>query len=305
MPVSTLERLLAPNKGMSMSGYVNFIVRQIMENKNDMVASIVGYEGYGKSLLGRHLARAFAHKTGTTFSVKPMDPEGEGGNIQYPGQCFTASEAGIRYLPRGSPFLSDEAIASLFSRTSMRNEQMALVQFLAMMRKRGLFSLFISPDRRWNDVFVRGHRALYLFHTRQEFVRDPLGRLHGRKGIADFYYREDMGNASPFSKFAWWQKAGTLPFPGPEDDPDNDEYEYWSNIHKDAFAAGFEAPWKDFPYEKGRVAPSVDDMRSVVQSGDSKTFCYRFGEVPLTTSRDKSFMRVKKDRKPDDDGFTT
>src|SRR6266540_974957 len=211
-----LQRLLTSADNLTVSGLVRFITREVMENNNDAVISVVGYEGFGKSLLARILAKGFADLSGNTFSVSPVDPDGEGGNIQYPGQGFTSTEGGLRYLARGSPFISDEAIASLFSRNSMRNEQMALVQFLAMMRQRGLISLFISPDRRWNDIFVRGHRSLYMFHVKQYYYRDQLGNLHGAKGIADFYYREDMGNASPFIKYLYWRKAGEFSFPGPD-----------------------------------------------------------------------------------------
>jgi hypothetical protein len=313
-----LERLLKPKQTESLDHHIPFVMRDIMQNKNDAVYTVVGYEGFGKSLLSRILAHAFTAEANRLrkkddpvieFSVKPVDPDGEGGNIQYPGQCFTATEGGLRYHPRGATFISDEAIASLFSRTTARNEQTALVQFLAMMRKRGFVCIFIIPSRRWADVFVRGHRSLYLFHTKEKFAYDKVGHLHGKKGTADFYFREDMGNIGPFATNPWWDKSGNFEFPGPEADPQDAEYEYWSGMHKDAFAAGFEAPWKDFPYSKGARPPSVDDMLRVVQRAETgeepaKTFCYRSGERKIKKGWEQHKPDLKESKPGKDEDWT-
>jgi hypothetical protein len=140
-------------------------------------------------------------------------------------------------------------------------------------------------------VFLRSHRSLYLFHTKEKFLYDAVGHLHGNKGTADFYFREDMGNIGPFAANPWWSKSGHFDFPGPGAEPQDAEYEYWSNMHKDAFAAGFQAPWKDFLYSKGAKSPNVDEMLKIVyESTDdkgrvrpdstAKTFCYR-GDTTL------------------------
>jgi len=240
--------------------HLDFIVRHVMEDRFDAVYLVTGYSGFGKSSLAIDVARRISKRTGQPFSVKPVDPEGAGGNIVYPGQCYMCVQAGVRYLGPGSCIIVDEAVSQADSRKAMTQGQKATMALMDMVRYRQYFFFWLYRHRSAADLRLRAGRALFELNVKATPVRGQDGLLRMQRGRFDLYWHEKLGNLGPFESVMWFNHANNIPFDGLDGDPEFEEYNYYKDMFSVMAWANYEAPWQDFPYEEGAQVPSVEEM---------------------------------------------
>ncbi len=238
--------------------HVRFIVDHVMDGHFDAVYMTTGYPGFGKSSFVIDFNRRISVLTGQTFSVKPVDAEGGGGNVVYPGQLYESIHGGLRYLGRGSCIQIDEGIDQGDKRNSMTKGQKAIMAFMDQVRFKGFFFNWLYRHRSVADLRIKG-RALFEVNVKTTPKRDEAGILHMERGRFDFWWDEKLGNLGPFED-RWFDHVENIPFDSLEGDPEFEEYNYYKDMFTTMAWAGWEAPWKEFAWRPGAKVPSVEEM---------------------------------------------
>lgn len=247
-PLSLLSSLSEERGGFTLRGHLEFIARQVKANQ-DAAYLITGRPGKGKSTLARHMAVALSKIQDLDFSVKPVAPEGGGGNVAYPGQCVDCISRGMEYLPKGSSLITEEAMKTYFARNSGRVSQKTGITNLAMSRYQCIIQFYLLPKRRYGDVFLREDRSEYLINVWSVRQHDENGKLWEELGYATFYHA-DL-NPNPFEPSPWFNEDATFRFGDPKNDPMRLEYEYYKDMFTRCSKLGYEAPWTQFPWREG------------------------------------------------------
>lgn len=272
--------------------HLTYVSRRLLVSKKDIVYLIDGEEGSGKSTLGRLMGRKLGELTGAGFSVKPVSPQGDGGNIVYPGQCHKCVIVGLHFLPPGSWVQVDEALGTMHSRASMRREQVQLMQFFAMVRIEEKAYGIIGGNFRWFDPFMRDHRGKYRVKTYEWQQLDKEGKLWDRNGKARFW----KARKPDFGKVIYWKKEADFAFQD-DNDPSVPEYVYYKKCFTLAFALGYEFDWHAQPYEPGLEAPKKPEDLALVDPGkDAEDIEEPTGKAPSMPEDTEDEEETRNDR---------
>lgn len=261
---SPWAELLQEEEGFSLARHLQSSARMLRGGENDLHYLVTGAPGRGKSTIARIVGGELARLNDVGFSMRPVDPEGEGGNVVYPGQLYKNVIGGMSYLQLCEPIMVDEAGKTTNSRNSSVREQKALMEFVDMARYLGHPFEWITKHRKRIDINIRSNRAIFEINVLGKPQYDADGHFIIAKGFYDFYHHERFGDMRPFEETSWWKKDGSSTFPDLKDDPQTPEYDYYKRIFTPMAALGWEAPWKEFPYKPGAKVPKIAAMLEAI-----------------------------------------
>jgi len=166
--------------------FIKMIQRGISD-KWDFVIVVDGREGSGKSTLALQMKAIYDGQ----YSLD---------NVLFDATGMIQT---MRFAPRGSCVVVDEAIISLYKREALKDFQMTLVKAFSIVRARSLFFILVLPNFNDLDPNIRT-RANYRFfaHARR-----------GQRGYLDVYQpqRTPWSSGWLFQKLMWKYKFPPLP----------------------------------------------------------------------------------------------
>lgn len=292
--MSHLIALSRPRPGWSLEGHLAFVSRFPKSNQN-AIYIIVGRLRTGKSTLARRMAKKVASLQDLDFSVRPIAPKGEGGNVVYPGQCITCILGGTDYMSKGSSVVTDEAIKTYFSRNSGRSEQKDAIIAIAVSGYQCLIQFYLVPKRRYADVYLREDASEFLIDVWQERLPDENGMMQIHRGFARFYHADT--HMDPFSPAPWFNEDADFTF---EDDPDP-EYEYYKDIHTRLSKLGYEAPWQEIEWKPGaKTIPTQELMEMCTRANEVVAVDNAPDQRPEKTPKPKGVRGPKSEGQDDE-----
>lgn len=210
-----VEKLLVANLDPVLRSNLGLIAREVWYNDFDWLFLISGGERTGKSDLENWLAKFFQNR-GFHFS---LDPEKKHLLL------FEKSLSNVLLnLPRHSVVCIDEGGEVLFSRESMKRNNVEIIKTLQAMGAMGHIVIICLPNWRWVDKYVRQQRVKTLIRviSHPKRVGDFVTR---ERGFYRFYNQKQVVYATKFNK-----PLGRPPFAG----------------RYSAFKSVFPADWKEY-----------------------------------------------------------
>lgn len=166
--------------------FIKMIHRGIAD-KWDFVIVVDGREGSGKSTLALQMKAMFD----------------EYYNLDHVLFDATSMIETMRFAPRGSCVLVDEAIISLYKREALRDFQMTLVKAFSIVRARNLFFILVLPNFNDLDPNIRT-RCNYRFYAHAK---------RGQRGYLDVYQpqRTPWSSGWLYQELIWTYRFPALP----------------------------------------------------------------------------------------------
>lgn len=210
--------------------------------EHDRLIAVTGPEGYGKSTLAIHIARA-------------ADPDLTVDNIIFGRKTLKNR---LQNAEKGETIIVDEAGIELFSQEWYAKVQRDIITELVKDRIKGYRIFFVSPHKNMLNKQIRERRVDGWFYTQK------LGRYE--RGLAQ--YRESIEN--PYDMRIFWAPRFSVKFGGIDDDFWDDYLEkkqnYVSTASRDEEVGGNELDKLKTAHilrEKGWSSQEVSEVMTV------------------------------------------
>lgn len=215
------------------------MVRRGIEDKWDFVMVVDGREGAGKSTLALQMKAIYDGRYN-------LD------NVLFDATSMIKT---MRFAPRKSCVVVDEAIISLYKREALKDFQLTLVKAFSIVRARNLFFILVLPNFNDLDPNIRT-RANYRFYT---FAK------RGHRGYLEVYQpkRTPWSSGWLYQELVWTYKFPPLP----------DEFQTTYDVFKES---SLDSALKDFHADVEKTVKEAQSRTEFGRAGTIKEEIYNY-----------------------------
>lgn len=215
------------------------MVRRGIDDKWDFVMVVDGREGAGKSTLALQMKAIYDGRYN-------LD------NVLFDATSMIKT---MRFAPRKSCVVVDEAIISLYKREALKDFQLTLVKAFSIVRARNLFFILVLPNFNDLDPNIRT-RANYRFYT---FAK------RGHRGYLEVYQpkRTPWSSGWLYQELVWTYKFPPLP----------DEFQTKYDVFKES---SLDAALRDFHADVEKTVKEAQSRTEFGRAGTIKEEIYNY-----------------------------